>query len=163
MADFGLARDLTECEYYRKTGDGKVKIMKAIVLTTFITLIQSHEYGEAPTCWKPSLFPSFLSSGWVLRAFSKGLRTLCQVRETLQTQLHLIAILAILLLAIDVSLKISMKKMSLIMDLEEAEKSILITRKVTQRSASLARLHHLNYLCYFYYFTYYSDCLYYVY
>ena len=24
MADFGLARDLTECEYYRKTGDGKV-------------------------------------------------------------------------------------------------------------------------------------------
>ena len=24
VADFGLARDLTECEYYRKTGDGKV-------------------------------------------------------------------------------------------------------------------------------------------
>ena len=160
MADFGLARDLTECEYYRKTGDGKVKIMKAIVLTTFITLIQSHEWK---TCWKLSSFPSFQSSGWVLRAFSKGLRTLCQVRQTLQTQLHLIAILAILLLAIDVSLKISMKKMSLIMDLEEAVKSILITRKMTQRCASLARLHYLNYLCYFYYFTYYSDCLYYVY
>ena len=27
VADFGLARDLTECEYYRKTGDGKVELM----------------------------------------------------------------------------------------------------------------------------------------
>jgi len=26
VADFGLARDLTECEYYRKTGDGKLPV-----------------------------------------------------------------------------------------------------------------------------------------
>ena len=44
VADFGLARDLTECEYYRKTGDGKVTIMKSMIMATFITLIQSDEW-----------------------------------------------------------------------------------------------------------------------
>ena len=47
MADFGLARDLTECEYYRKTGDGKVDesdgdddcdlVMMIVILMMIIT------------------------------------------------------------------------------------------------------------------------------
>ena len=32
VADFGLARDLTECEYYRKTGDGKVALIMMIMM-----------------------------------------------------------------------------------------------------------------------------------
>ena len=32
VADFGLARDLTECEYYRKTGDGKVALIMMIMI-----------------------------------------------------------------------------------------------------------------------------------
>ena len=47
VADFGLARDLTECEYYRKTGDGKVDesdgdddcdlVMMIVILLMIIT------------------------------------------------------------------------------------------------------------------------------